>query len=61
MVPAIGERTSSREEVVSRPCRLARALLGGLARLRELLGARAFLQFAKVRFGFLQVRLGGIG
>ncbi len=47
--------------MVCRLCRLARALLGRLTRLRELLGARAFLQFAKIRFRFTQVRLGGIG
>ncbi len=60
MVPAIGERTSSRAEVVSRPCRVARALVGCLARLRELLGARAFLQFPQVRLGFQQRCLGGL-
>ena len=34
--------------------------VGGLARLRELLGARAFLQFAQVRLGFAQVGFGGL-
>ena len=33
--------------------------VGGLARLRQLFGARALLQFAQVRFGLVQVGLGG--
>ncbi len=38
----------------------ARAV-GRLARLREFLGARAFLQFAQVRLGFAQVGFRGLG
>ena len=60
MVPAIGERTSSRAEVVSRPCERGARLVGCLARLRELLGARAFLQFPQVSLGFQQRCLGGL-
>ena len=55
MVPSIGERTSRRAEVVSSPARLARALSAAWLRLRELFGARAFLQLAQI--GFRLVRL----
>ena len=43
------------------PGEIGAGAVGGLARLRELLGARAFLQFAQVRLGFAQVGFGGIG
>ena len=36
-------------------------LVGCLTRLRELLGARAFLQFVKVGLGLAQRCFGGIG
>ena len=39
------------------PGEIGARAVGRLARLRELLGARAFLQFAQVRLGFAQVGL----
>ena len=59
-----GRRRSARAlrgatEVVSQALQIGARAVGGLARLRELFGARAFLQFAQVRFGFTQAGFGG--